>query len=161
MIAEIVEGKTIVLKPLEESEAAKICEWRNHPDISRFFHRKHIEPDEYIKWMKEVASDHDQGLYAIIGKPDSRLLGTLAFKLNHDDKTGLTATLGIMIGDPAERGKGTGAEAMEVLADDLAARYGVCKTIVEVLPENTAAASFYQKLGYTTDLLVMSKKTNI
>jgi len=157
MINPITEGKNITVRPLEESEAARVCAWRNNPEISRFFHRKHIEPDEYVKWMHEVAGDPNQGLYAITRKSDSSLLGTLTYKIDTDNKDVTVATLGIMIGDAAERGKGYGEEAMELLTKDLATRCGVKKAIVEVFPENKAAIAFYKKLGYTTELLVMSK----
>ncbi len=150
-------GKTVLLRQLEESEAAQVCAWRNNPEVGRFFHRKHIEPDEYVKWMREVAADANQGLYAITRKSDSTLLGTLAYKIHVEKNNEKSATLGIMIGQAAERGKGYGEQAMELLTNDLAARYGVKKAVVEVLPENKAAAAFYKKLGYTTELLVMSK----
>jgi RimJ/RimL family protein N-acetyltransferase len=159
MIPEKVEGNTILLRPLEEADARQVCDWRNHPDIARFFHRKHIEPDAYIKWMREVAADPNQGLYAIVAKSDSALLGTIAFKLNRTENKDITATLGIMIGNPACRGQGFGEEGMEVIAKDLADRFGVVKTIVEVLQENMSAIAFYEKLGYSSDMIVMSRKT--
>ncbi|MFA6450337.1 MAG: GNAT family N-acetyltransferase [bacterium] len=157
MIAEIVEGDSIILRPLEEEQAPQICEWRNHPDISRFFYRKHIEPDAYVVWMREVAADPDQGLYGIIEKNSSQLIGSLAFKLDRSAKGGPAATLGIMIGDPARREKGLGEEAMNIISNDLAGRFGIVKIIVEVLPENTAAIEFYKKLGFETELLFLSK----
>lgn len=158
MRVNVLDGEAISLKPLIEAEAEQICAWRNNPDISRFFHRKHIEPDTYIEWMREVSGDPDQGLYAVTEKDGGRLLGTLAFKLNRSGDGNASATLGIMIGDPACRGKGFGEEAMEIVSKDLAERFGIVKTIVEVLPENKSAIAFYEKLGYAQEMIVMTKK---
>lgn len=157
MKPQAIEGKTIILRQLLESEAEQICNWRNNSDISKFFHRKHIEPADYVKWMREVEADPTQGLYAIVLAANSELLGTLAFTLQKSSE----ALLGIMIGASETRGKGYGAEAMELISADLASRFGVKKTVVEVFPENTAAVAFYEKLGYKNDMLVMSKSTSI
>lgn len=152
-----IQGKKILLRELAENEVPQVCAWRNNPDVSDFFYRKHIEPDEYMKWMKEVESDPAQGHFAVVRKSDSRLLGVVTCKIKNNSEGKPVATIGIIIGDSAERGKGHGGEAMELLARWLARNHGVVKTAVEVFASNKPAVAFYKKLGYKTELLIMNK----
>ncbi|HOO56021.1 MAG TPA: GNAT family N-acetyltransferase [bacterium] len=159
MRLEEITGESIILRPLCEDEAEQVCEWRNQPELDGLFFRRNISAEEYKRWLKDVEASANRGIYAIATRDESKILGTLSFELQRHTGRESAAEIGIMIGDSAQRGKGFGAQAIEILSDYLSGKHGVGEIKVLVFKSNSRAISFYEKLGFKTDMLIMSRKT--
>lgn len=61
---------------------------------------------------------------------------------------GDSATIGNVIIDPAQRGRGIGKDLLTEMARHAKASYGVTRTVIPCFNTNTAGLHFYHSLGY-------------
>ncbi|HUO76373.1 MAG TPA: GNAT family N-acetyltransferase [Thermodesulfovibrionales bacterium] len=81
--------------------------------------------------------------YAI--EADSRLIGFIGL---HRLMPGISAELTLLIADEKSRRLGHGARAFTLLAQNLEKYSSTRKLIVRVRPDNEAACSFWEKMGF-------------
>lgn len=152
-----IRGQKTILRPISEQEYAQACAWRNDPGVAHLFYRRNVTPEHMAC---DVAMLRDSGAgdtLAISDRENGAFIGTLTYTIARRQGAPAEATLGILIGPDASRGKGLGADAISALGSWLADRHQVGKLLVEVKPGNAQAMRFYEKAGFTQRAVILER----
>lgn len=154
----LFEGKFICLAPIHPEKDAEIeSRWTHDAEYLRLLSRepaRPLSPDmvkkRYEAIEKEVDDDGDLFYFTIRLRPDDRLIGFARIYW-------IIWTLGsgfiqFGIGDPEQRGKGYGGEALSLLL-----RYAFCElnlfSLIASVPEyNPVALHLFQKAGFVEEV---------
>jgi RimJ/RimL family protein N-acetyltransferase len=106
-----IHGKIVTLRAIEESDLPQFHEWGNDPDLWRLLGGWHfpVSTESTKTWIKNQADDRNNIRLAIT-TPTDGLVG-LANILDIDWKN-RHAFHGMMLGNPAVRGKGIGQDTV-------------------------------------------------
>jgi len=144
----MIIGKKINLKNVERKNINQLREWRNNPELRRYF-REHklISEDDQVKWYEnKVLSDPKQYNFEIHSKEEDKLIGHCG--LYYIDWINRTAEFGIYIGDYSFRNGGYGADALRTLIkygfEDLNLNRIWCEVF-----DNNLAIDIYKHIGFT------------
>jgi len=145
----MLEGKEIILRPLKVTDWQKTIEWRNNFSIKKMALMHPFPITEIIekKWYQTVLKSTDnKNIYFTIVKKNDIPVGFITLKnINYTHKN---CSLGIVIGDTDDRGKGYGKEAMLLLITYAFNTLNLKKITVEVVESNKRAYALYKKLGF-------------
>lgn len=142
-----VIGSRVRLRPIEQRDQSALADVRQDLDIQRaVMSRPRLSgPEPVGDWLSRVRSDERRSVLAIADRQSDAFLGYV--DVSDIDLISRRASVGICIA-AAQQGKGNGTEALELLHGHLAEVWGVQKTTLEVLADNEAARSLYQRVGY-------------
>lgn len=150
-----MEPMNLSFKKLTEPDpeiARTLNAWANDPDLAPLIrpHRDRAELEKRISiTTNSLAELLEQHPYFLI-YADGQLVGEMNYQVDPEHlfkkETG-TAWIGIVIGDPAARGKGVGTRAMQHLEGQIR-RQGLKRIELGVFEFNTRAYKLYLKLGY-------------
>jgi ribosomal-protein-alanine N-acetyltransferase len=144
-----IETGRFVLRQLTPSDASeRYASWFSDPEVKR-----------YITAASAVPSVDDLREYiaARAGRPDILFLGVHTrdtdthignIKFEPVDRAAGLAMLGIMIGDPAWRGRGAASEVIVGANEWLAANRGIREVVLGVARDNAGAKRAYEKAGF-------------
>src|SRR5512136_2455356 len=118
---QLFEGKLIRLAPIDHEKDPEVeSRWTHDLSLMRSLGQRAAMPlsiaqvkKRYEAIEKEVDESRKLFHFTIRGKEDDRLLGYV--RIEWIEWTHGTAGLRMVIGDPAERGKGQGSEAIELM----------------------------------------------
>jgi RimJ/RimL family protein N-acetyltransferase len=109
----MLEGKRVVLRPVEERDLEMIAHWRNAPDIRPFFFTPlPVYPGGQRKWYEGLVSDHSRLIFMIETR-EGKAVGFIG--LSSIDARNQECEIGPGIVDPSERSHGYAEEAIELL----------------------------------------------
>jgi len=97
-------------------------------------------------WLEDTAKKTDAHYFAIVHREDNRLLGIVNFFDIHP--VNRTVTLGIFIGEAADRNKGYGTEALRLIVDYGFRWLGLRNIDLHVNSDNLRAIACYEKAGF-------------
>jgi RimJ/RimL family protein N-acetyltransferase len=140
-------GERIHLRPLEPSDAAVAAPWFNRHDVRRTT-RRYLPlslRDEQQFIEQHGVSEHNVPL-GICWSEDDRLVG--ACGLHAIDVRARHAEIGIVIGDPADWGRGIATEAMRLVVDYGFSELNLNRIYLTVFEDNPSARHIYEKLGF-------------
>lgn len=126
--------------------------WANDPELAPLIrpHRDRAELEKRISiTTNSLAELLEQNPYFLI-YADGQLVGEMNYQVDPEHlfkKEPGTAWIGIVIGDPAARGKGVGTRSMQHLEGQIR-RQGLKRIELGVFEFNTRAINLYVKLGY-------------
>jgi RimJ/RimL family protein N-acetyltransferase len=134
------------LRPLGEADLPRLHGWHQRPElwdhlVGDFVRREEAEAVAYMRrWLAPSETELRLGIEA-----DGRLVGLAFFSpLRLAERW---AELHIMIGEPAERGRGVGRAAVEqLMARGFA--LGLSRIELRVLETNAAARAVYERCGF-------------
>jgi len=105
----VIQGKHVILRPVEERDLPLLAAWRNTPENRRFFFSPFlINPGGQRKWYEDLFADRNR-VILMIDTLDGQTVGMLG--LDKIDWRIGEAESGIYLLDPEERGKGYAEEA--------------------------------------------------
>lgn len=143
----MLNGTKIQLKKVERKNINQLREWRNNPELRKYF-REHrlINEDNQIKWYEnKILSDSNQYNFEIHAKEKSVLIGHCG--LYYIDWINRTAEFGIYIGDCDFRNGGYGSDALRTLIkygfNDLNLNRIWCEVY-----SNNEALKIYEHIGF-------------
>lgn len=144
----MIRGKTLVLRPLEESDAEKLRSWRMHDGTRRAYlgYRFPIVAEAEREWVLRVAdpSNRDLVYLGATHEPDG-LVGLVNLRdISWIDRT---AKLGVLIG-PEFQGRGFGREAVELVLQYGFGDLNLHRVELEVRGDNDRAIALYRALGF-------------
>jgi RimJ/RimL family protein N-acetyltransferase len=134
------------LRDLTADDLPRLYAWYQQPElwdhlVGDFVPREEAEAVAYMRrWLGPSTTELRLGIEA-----DGRLVGLTFF--SPLDLAGGRAELHIMIGEPAERGRGVGRAAVEQLVARGAA-LGLTCIDLRVLETNAAARAVYDRCGF-------------
>jgi diamine N-acetyltransferase len=145
-----VIGQRVTLAPLSRTLLSHYQSWMNdvatgawagYPD------RPGPWTDEAMtKWYEQAATDHERLWFTVYETENWRAVGSCVLRdIDHRHRT---AEFGLIVGDPADRGKGYGTEAVALLLDLAFTGLGLNNVQLQVYEFNRAGLRAYEKAGF-------------
>lgn len=145
-------GKNVILRPLKITDWEKTLKWRNNFDIKRLAMMHPFPITEMVEkgWYEKILeSTSDKTIYFAITRKDDKPIGFVSLnKINYLHKN---CGLGIVIGEPEERGKGFGKETMEIIISYAFNTLNLNKITLEIVEYNKYALTLYKEMGFVEE----------
>lgn len=143
----MIVGNRIVLRGFEEEDVQKIVQWRNDPQINKYFFE--YEPStvrSQRRWFENFASRRDEKFF-VISNRKGEAIGTVG--LTKIDSRSRNAEWGrFMLGDKKYLGKGYGLEALYLSAWYAFSHLNLRRLYLEVFAWNKRARAMYERFGF-------------
>jgi RimJ/RimL family protein N-acetyltransferase len=143
-----IELDAVVLRALEPGDLPRLHEYRNDPETTRDLvgFSVHYSHAALAAWLESHARRTDEALWAIAARGDDRCIGHVGlYQLDHRIRK---ASFGILIGDPAQRGKGIGTAVTRAVVDYGFDELNLHRIELDVLATNARAIHIYEGLGF-------------
>ncbi len=109
------------LRPPSEADLDAVLAWRNHPDVTRWLRRTHVDPTAFNEAWRAGADDPlDHGVVALAG---GAVVGTISLEVvdgmgqgPDSPARGSEGLLGYLV-DPAHHGRGYATELVRAALD--------------------------------------------
>jgi RimJ/RimL family protein N-acetyltransferase len=155
---QLFVGKLIRLGPIDHDKDPEVeSRWTNDLSLLRAISRQPAMPlsvaqmkKKYEAIEKEVDESKRLFHFTIRGKEDGRLLGFV--RIEGIEWTHGIASLKMVIGDPAERGKGYGSEVMQLILHFCFNELNLYRLSAVVVEDNPGALKFFQKFGFVEEV---------
>ncbi len=144
-----ISGEYVALGPLRRDLIPVYHAWISNLETSQYLSGGGSAPtlDEEIDWYERAIRLENEQRFTMYALPEFHPIGTVNLhQINHRHRK---ANMGIMIGEPAMRGRGLGTEAVELIVDygfNALNLYSIWLTTSEF---NTAGRRAYAKAGFT------------
>jgi len=155
---QLFEGKLIRLAPIDHEKDPEVeSRWTHDLSLSRALWRKPAMPlsvtqmkKKYEAIEKEVDETKRCFHFTIRGREDNRLLGFV--RIEGVEWTHSIGSLKLAIGDPVERGKGYGSEALQLMLRFAFSELNLYRVSVVVGEDNPAAVKFFTRFGFVEEV---------
>jgi diamine N-acetyltransferase len=142
----------VYLRALELDDLDRTYKWHNDPElyktlIGSFHYVSHATEEEWLR-QKQAYSSHEVNL-AICIMATRQHIGNLY--IQNIDWVARNAYLGILIGEPGERGKGYGTAAVCLAVSYAFRDLGLNRLCCDVLEENQPSRKLFEKCGFTLE----------
>ena len=146
----MIIGEKVCLCPFLREDAPAVFNWLNTVTLAHL--NGPYRPTDQMSfdgWFQAIGKDPSKVMFAIRREGDLRLLGYVQITtINPVFRTG---EMGIVVGDEAERGKGYGQEALQLVLrhcwDDL----NLHRVNLFVVGDNPGAVHVYAKVGFVDE----------
>src|SRR5262245_65576692 len=145
----MLRGRLVYLRPAERDDIPLFVRWLADERTSRHLAiRSPISVAMEERWFDDLLEHHgrDRWHFVICLLADGRPVGSL--DLHEIDLTNGGAGLGVQVGDPADRGRGFGGDAIRVLVDFGFERLRLERVWLDVFDANPDARRLYERLGF-------------
>jgi RimJ/RimL family protein N-acetyltransferase len=142
-------GRLVFLRPAERTDIPLFVRWLSDARTTRGLElRSPIGLAMEERWFEDLLDHHgrDRWLFVICDRADGRALGSL--DLHELDLTNGGAGMGIQIGDPVDRSRGFGGDAISVLLDFAFDELRLERVWLDVFDDNPDARRLYERLGF-------------
>jgi RimJ/RimL family protein N-acetyltransferase len=144
-----IEGQLVSLGPLDKAMLPLFQRWMNDFAVQARIGIQlpapfTIEVEE--KWYESVSTGNDRHTFAIRERATGNVIGSVG--LHKVEPRSGSATFGIMIGEPAARGKGYGTETATLMLDYAFTILGLHSVNLTVAGFNHAGQAAYRKAGF-------------
>ncbi len=155
---QLFEGKLIRLAPIDHDKDPEVeSRWTHDLSLLRALWRKPAMPlsvaqmkKKYEAIEKQVEESKNMFYFTIRGKEDGRLLGFVL--IEGIEWTHGTASMKLAIGDPAERGKGYGSEALQMMLRFAFSELNLYRMSATVGEDNPEALKFFLKFNFVEEV---------
>lgn len=143
----MISGSKVYLTAVNRSSIAQLQEWRNKPELRRYFREYREISDEMQKrWFEErVLTNRDQVDFEIHDAATGKLIGHCG--LYYISWTNRTAEFTVYIGDMSFRSGGYGSDALRLLIAYGFNTLNLHRIWCEVY-SNNSAINVYRHLGF-------------
>lgn len=165
MSAFFITTARFLLRPLTPDDAtARYSSWFEEPQASRYIiaSRSPHDPAALRAYIEERAGRPDVVFLGIFAREGGAHVGNLKFE-PVDESEGY-AVMGVLIGDPAWRGRGATTEVLDASIAWLACRRGIREVVLGVERDHRAAIRAYEKAGFrieTTDRINVDPRSQL
>ncbi|MDR2688097.1 MAG: GNAT family N-acetyltransferase [Oscillospiraceae bacterium] len=145
---EKIPGERIYLSPMDTGDLEIYTKWMNDIEVTRWLGMAggvYSLPAERA-YLESATKDVNNYQFAIVLREGDRLLGNIG--LMDVNQVCRRATLGIFIGEAADRSKGFGAEAIKLLLGYGFKWLGLRNIDLHVNSGNARAIACYKKAGF-------------
>lgn len=143
----MIQGKDINLWAVERTDLIQNYSWANDPDIIRTTGMVPYPKSSWDieRWFESLQGNNSVYTYSI-KKNNGEYIGNI--ELSNVDWRIRKAEIGIMIGDPSQRGKGIGVEAINLLTGYAFQEFNLHRIYARILAFNKPALRAFEKCGY-------------
>ncbi len=142
----MIEGRRVVLRPVEDGDYPLIHRWMNHPEIWRYM--DYEMPMSLVDVAKDVERSRREGQpYTIV--VDGRPIGRIG--LNQFRARDRICSLYMYIGEPSFWGQGFAGEAVMTLLGYAFERWDLHQVELWTLADNNRAIEVYTKCGFVQE----------
>lgn len=145
----MLRGGLVYLRPAERSDIPLFVQWLSDERTSRNLAlRSPLSVALEERWFDDLLEHHgrDRWHFVICLLDGGRPVGSL--DLHEIDLTSGGAGLGIQVGDPADRSKGYGGDALSVLLDFAFDQLRLERVWLDVYATNPDARRLYERVGF-------------
>jgi len=150
MPSPFLVGDKVYLRAVERSDAPTLASFFARPEVRRgtrqYRPRSLHAQEEFIQRMTTSETDI---MFMVALREEDRAVGVCG--LHHIDLRNHHAEMGIAIGDPADWGRGLGADACRVLTTYGFDTVNLHRIWLEVYEDNPAARRIYERLGFSLE----------
>jgi len=157
-----IKTERFVLKPLLPRHATrKYLAWLRDNASSRYISaaKKTRRIQDLRNYIKNFSGSKDCIFLRILTKQSKRHIGNI--KYHPIDLEKQTAVMGILIGEPAWRGKGVAKEVIKATSHWLGENLGIKKIFLGVAKDNKSACFAYKKCGFQKTSTFRGKKRRL
>ena len=150
--APFLAGARVCLRPLERADVnARYAAWLNDAEVTRYLEVGTFPTSlvELEAFYAAAAVRRDQVLLAIVDRETDRHVGNI--KLGPIDWVHRRATLGILVGDKAAWGRGTGTSATRLMVEYAFDRLDLRRVDLGVYADHAAAIRLYERVGFRVE----------
>lgn len=143
-----VVGDLVALGPLRRDLIPTYQRWVNDFGTMRTIGLppRPVTVEQEEDWYEGQAKAEEEVTFTVYERSSLRPIGTAS--LHAIDQRNRTATFGIMIGEPGDRGKGYGTEATRLVLDYAFVALGLHNVALTVFEYNPAGLRAYTKAGF-------------
>ncbi len=146
----MIKSDKVIIRPLEEDDAAAFYSWYNDPEINLWASGAWpqiamLSKDEI--WQRFFESD-DEYRYTVLNESDIPI-GTIGFK--NFNVSSRSADLFIVIGEKNYWNKGYGTAALQLFITYLFQQWNLHRLMLDTWDGNERAIAIYKKLGFVTE----------
>ncbi len=143
-----LKGKKVYLGPVSESHLPILLRWMNDLDVTKYLTTAALNLNEEAekKWRKKIKEDPSHHHYGIFLADSDKFIGGVSYK--DTDPVHRTATLGIVIGEKDQWGKGYGTEAIKLMLDYGFNVLNFNNVFLSVYSFNERALKVYENTGF-------------
>ena len=146
----MIEGERVLLRRMGREDTEDVVRMRTEPEVqAQLFSERPPTMEEHLSWLDGIQARDDRHEFMIVDRTSGRSVGTIG--LSHIDRTHRRAEYGILIGEPAARGKGLAAEASRLLLAYAFKTLGLGRVYLHVLARNEDAIRLYRRVGFQTE----------
>ncbi|MBP5554669.1 MAG: 3-phosphoshikimate 1-carboxyvinyltransferase [Lachnospiraceae bacterium] len=145
---EIIQGTTIYLRPITESDTDMVLTWRNSDrTVSNFYYRTPISTEDHLSWIRNKVNKGEVYQYIVCMKEGDVPVGCVY--LQHIEADTLTGETGVFFSEGAPAGKGLATEAVKLIGEKVGFEMlGLLHLTAKVMEKNTASRRVHEKAGY-------------
>jgi RimJ/RimL family protein N-acetyltransferase len=155
---QLFEGKLIRLAPIDHEHDPEVeSRWTHDLSLQRSLSRKPAMPlsiaqmkKKYETIEKQVEESKNLFHFTIRSLEDGRLLGFVS--IEGIEWTHGTGSLKLAIGDPAERNKGFGSDALTLMLHYAFNELNLHRLSAVVTEDNPGALKFFKKFGFIVEV---------
>jgi RimJ/RimL family protein N-acetyltransferase len=147
----MIEGASVKLRPVHADDLSRMRRWFDNPETMWFWAipRPFVTSVQFESDLDSRFARFDQAGYFTILGPDDIPIGRIDF--DDLDPINRSASIGILIGDPAARGKGYGPDAIIALLRYLFLDRNLHRVELTVLTWNERAVRAYRRIGFVDE----------
>lgn len=136
--------------PLEHRHLERTLDWANEPEVMRLMDRSRaVSMAEHDAWFNSVVASEECAYFAVETADAGVHVGNVWLWVI--DRRHRKAELRVVIGDPAARSKGLGAEVIDRLCQHAYDRVGLHRVYAYVLSINPGARRAFERAGFTLE----------
>jgi len=144
-----IAGERVALGSLRRDLIPVYHAWISNLETTQYLSEAGSAPtlDEEVEWYEREIRNANQRTFTIYAMPDYQPIGTV--NLHQIDHKHRKANMGIMIGEPAMRGRGLGTEAVELIVDFGFNALNLHSIWLATYEFNIAGRKAYARAGFT------------
>lgn len=142
----MLKGKQVALREIRKSDLPFFVKWMNDPEITQYLTvYLPMTMEEEEEWYENIGKKKNS-VYFAITTSDDKLIGNIV--LNKINEKNRCATLGIVIGDKNDWGKGYGREAIKLIVKYGFETLNLHRIELKYYDFNERAKKCYEKAGF-------------
>ena len=146
------KGDKVLLRAVERDDLETLWRWRNDLDLWLLMEDAPPAPTSFAEYeaaYERRVAEPDESWVRFAIEAGGRLVGECS--MFDFDPLARSARVGILIGDPRDRGKGLGADAVNVLLAYAFLHRNLHRVELDTLATNTAALRTYRAAGFVEE----------
>ena len=143
-----LDGNFIYLRPVQKEDLPFFVGWLSDSEVNQYTSGRSYSMQEECTWFESVQSNRDEMVFSIFLKSSNEIIGNCAihFRQQTEDAYAGKTSVGLMIGEKKEWGKGYGMDTVRTLLNYLKHEWGEREVYLTVFCENLGAHSMLRKM---------------